>query len=140
MPGTLDLRRFCYAPGGTFGGMMVEGVQLFTVERPWLCNRPYVSCIPEGKYQCWPRRFYRGGYPAVEVGGVPGRTHILFHRANVPEDVAGCIGVGSRLGVLGDKWAVLESLAAFEFFMERWGQRELFDLRITGPQPAVLED
>ncbi len=45
------------------------------LERPWLNNRAGVSCIPAGTYIVGPRRFLRGGYDAIEVREVPGRTH-----------------------------------------------------------------
>lgn len=111
--------------------MTVDGAVLYTVERPWLDNQAMVSCIPEGAYNCRPRRYFRGGYDAVHIRNVPGRTHILFHRANVPSDLAGCIGVGSRLGVLNGQWAVLQSRAAFAWFMDVWG-RAPFKLSIAG--------
>lgn len=130
------LQRFCYGPNGTFGHINVDGIILATVERPWLENRPMVSCIPEGEYKCRPRRFYRGGYDAIEVRDVPGRTHILFHRANLPSDVAGCIGVGSRLGTLYGQWAVLDSRSAFDLFMANFGGLK-FTLNILGPPSAL---
>jgi hypothetical protein len=126
-----DLRidRFCSAPDGVFGVMEIDGVLLYTVERPWLGNRRLVSCVPAGVYECRPRPFYRGGYDAIEVRDVPGRTHILFHKANLPEQLGGCIAPASRLGCLHDKWAGLESGAAFQLLMLHYGQRE-FDLEI----------
>jgi len=133
----LELCRFAYTPDGTFGSMLVDGAVLYTVERPWVGNQTTVSCIPEGTYSCRPRRFFRGGYDAIHIQSVPGRTHILFHRANIPSDLAGCIGVGSRLGVLGGQWAVLQSRAAFSRFMAIWGGRT-FELVIAGHGLTVL--
>jgi len=66
----------------------------YTIERPWKNNRPNVSCIPEGKYTCQPfsgTRFQ----DVVQVMNVPDRSYILIHAANFPQDVEGCIGVGS---------------------------------------------
>ncbi len=133
----LGLCRFAYTPDGVFGSMTVDGAVLYTVERPWLDNQAMVSCIPEGAYKCRPRRYFRGGYGAVHIRDVPGRTHILFHRANVPSDLAGCIGVGSKLGVLNGQWAVLQSRAAFARFMDVWG-RVPFELSIAGHGLDVL--
>ncbi len=126
---SLTLTRFCHADFGTFGEMVVAGKRLYTVERPWLDNRPMVSCIPPGRYQCRPRRFFRGGYDAIEVCEVPDRTHILFHRANRPHELAGCIAPTSTLGCLGGEWAGLNSGAAFDVLMQECGERE-FELVI----------
>lgn len=85
---------------GIFGELLVGSLSLHTVERPWLGNRPNVSCIPAGDYELAPRRYFRGGYEAIEILNVPGRWPILFHRANWPADVNGCIGTGVSVGQL----------------------------------------
>ncbi len=68
-------------------------MQLWTVERPWLNNRRYLSCIPEGDY---PLRTFSGTRWAatIEVADVPHRSAILFHPANRPVELAGCIAPG----------------------------------------------
>ena len=114
----LRLHRFCLAEMGTFGVMRVGGEKFYTVERPWLDNQPFDSCIPEG---VWPLRrshFHRGGYETFAVT-VPGRTHILFHIANVPEDVHGCIGIGTGLWHINGRWGVRESREGFYRWMSR---------------------
>jgi hypothetical protein len=120
----LSLERFCYSPTGVFGSMMVDGAMLWTVERPWLDNARWISCIPAGTYRCGPRRYFRGGYDAIEVRDVPGRSFILFHKANLPEQLGGCIAPASRLGCLRGQWAGLGSGAAFELLMDVVGGRE----------------
>lgn len=135
--GALVLERFCYADTATFGRLTVEGRTLYTVERPWLENQPRVSCIPEGLFRCKPRRFFRGGYDAVEVCNVPGRSHILFHRGNRASDVLGCIAVGAQIGVLGGDWAVLKSAEGFRAFMDAYGSKN-FTLVIRGTSAGRL--
>jgi len=135
----LVLKRFAYSPMGTFGTMMVDGVTLYTVERPWLNNMPSVSCIPEGEYRCAPRHFFRGGYETIEILGVPGRSHILFHKGNVASDVEGCVAVGSNLGALGHTWAVLGSQAGLSKFLEIHGDKT-FSLLVDGPNSALMPD
>jgi hypothetical protein len=130
----LLLARFAWSEFGCFGEIAVDGQRLYTVERPWLQNLPSVSCIPLGKYTCKPRRYNRGGYPAVEVCDVPGRTHILWHKGNTMHDLAGCIAVTSRLGTLKGIWAGLDSGTAFALFMEHYGRQE-FELEIRQYQP-----
>lgn len=126
----LEIVRFAYSDMGVFGSLFVDGQRLVSIERPWLNNQVSVSCIPEGTYRCVPRRYNRGGYDAVEVTDVPNRTHILFHKANTMHDLAGCIGVASRIGVLNRMWAGLDSKTAFGIFMDVYGDDE-FDLTIT---------
>lgn len=48
---------------------------------------------------------------------MPGRSHILIHVGNTTDDTQGCPLIGSRVGVLGGKLAVLASKAAFDEFM-----------------------
>lgn len=100
--------------GGTFGHIVLpSGRTLATVELPWRDNQPRVSCIPAGSYLCRPRPYHRGGYDAIEVCDVPGRSAILFHVANWPTDVLGCIGVGLSRGVVDGRYGVRSSRAAF---------------------------
>jgi hypothetical protein len=116
----LILTRFCYGDQGTFGRLVLpSGICLFTVERPWLDNRPSISCIPEGRYEMRPRNFFRGGYGTFEIQNVPDRTHILLHVANRPHEVEGCIGLGVALSPRGD--AVIKSRKAFAQFSAEAG-------------------
>lgn len=126
----LVITRFCYASDGTYGTMTVGGYQLFTVEQAWNNNRVGASCIPEGTYRCAPSYYHRGGYPAIEVFGVPGgRTRILFHKANWPHQLRGCIAPVSDWGCVSDMVGGADSARAFQILMDNYGDRE-FDLEI----------
>lgn len=119
----LTLTRYGYLPFGTYGEMvMPSGVKLYTVERPWLDNKPSISCIPPGQYDCVPAYFFRGDYAAVEITKVPGRAHILFHIANKPTELEGCIAVCSSLGILDGMLAGMGSKAAFDLFLNFYGK------------------
>lgn len=121
-----------YLPHATFGRLEVGGLSLFTVERKWNDNRPFraqdpdgTSCIPEGMYQLnWRRsgvveRSTRGKYlSGWEVAEVENRTFIMFHPGNTIQDVIGCIAPGTRLGVVNNQWAVMDSQTAFQSFMD----------------------
>ena len=114
----LDLHRFaCHPAIGTFGTLEVDGMTLFTVERPWHNNERMISCIPPGSYGLKSRKFYRGGYNAIEVTGVEDRSYILFHKANHMNHLAGCIAVGMELGMVDGLWAVTNSAGAFAHLM-----------------------
>jgi len=122
---TATLERFAYAPDGTYGRLFLpDGQILYTVEQPWNCNAVGASCIPEGTYQCAPRRYNRGGYEAIEIRAVPGRTHILFHVGNTPSDLRGCIAPGVARGWLEGAWAVTSSRKAFRVLMGQLGALE----------------
>lgn len=133
----LCIERFAYTPMGTFGRCYIDGQELFTVERPWLQNERSISCIPEGTYQCAPRRYNKGGYDAIEVQNVPNRSFILIHKGNTMHDLAGCIAITSKLGVSRGLWAGLDSKTAFGILMEHFGTRE-FTLEIKRYEPRDM--
>lgn len=134
----LELIRHSYTPQGTFGALVLPEFDLVTVERPWIDNRRNISCIPEGVYVCRPRWYFRGGYEAVEILNVAHRSHILFHKGNTLHDVAGCIALATKLGVVNGLWAGVGSEEAFDLFMEIVGGRE-WCLRISQYRPAQME-
>ncbi len=123
----LHLQRTRSTENGTFGALYIEGLpMLYTVERPWLNNEPDVSCIPAGEYRLKLRnsplitRITKGersqGY---EVTGVPGRSFVMIHPANLANELNGCIAPGMRLGEIDGVPAVLHSRQAFELIMNR---------------------
>lgn len=127
------LLRTNYATNGTFGFIKVGGQKLYTVERPWLNNAINFSCIPEGSYVC--REYSSKKYPKTfEVTNVPGRTYILFHAANYPEDVRGCIGLGLELT---PKVGVLRSREAMAVFKKAMIFVDHFTLKITSEQRGI---
>ena len=134
----LELERFAYTDMGTFGRITVGGVTLYTVERPWLDNKPSISCIPEGLYECHPRWYNGGGYQAIEVANVPNRSHILFHVGNNMHDSAGCILVNSKLGSYENIWSGLGSKAAFKHFMQHLNGRFAVNIKQYVPFAAEL--
>lgn len=128
----VTLERFAYTPMGTFGLLSVDGGTPFrTVERSWARNLDGISCIPCGVYRLKLGMFYGGDgvggkrdYPAYEILGVPERDLIKIHVANKATQVKGCVGLGMQLGVLDGVWAVLNSQAAFDHFMELMDERD----------------
>jgi len=138
------LERFAYAPDGTFGRLKLpNGEQFFTVERPWLSNKAYKSCIPDGVYVMEKRRSpvvertsggdYLDGW---EITDVPGRTFIMIHPGNWPHNFEGCIGVGLKYMVLDGKNAVSQSRAAFAQIMGSLDGPESWRLDI---RPFLME-
>jgi hypothetical protein len=92
----MKLVRFAHLPTGTAGLLYgPDGVQpVATVERPWLDNKPSVSCIPEGTYVLWPHTSPKFPDTVIELADVPGRSAILIHPANHPAELMGCIAPG----------------------------------------------
>jgi len=100
-----------YLPNCVIGSMVVDGLPFYTIEKPWVENTPFESCIPEGEYIC--NTYSSQKFPDVwEVQDVPGRTHILMHKGNFVDDVVGCIAVGMSLDE--KKYMVKDSRVAFE--------------------------
>ncbi len=99
-----------------------DGQQLATLERPWLDNKPFVSCIPPDSYIV--DRDKTGRFQWYKLREVTGRSFIEIHPANKANQLEGCIapcmyikngvGYGSReaceliLGWFGDNSFVLE--------------------------------
>ena len=119
-----------YEPGVTTGMLIVAGRVLgFTLERPWLGNKRNVSCIPEGVYTC--RRYKSKKYgDTFEVMNVWGRDNILFHSLNFVHETEGCIGIGDKIGYIGQERAILDSKSAMGLFMDELKEVEEFKLRI----------
>lgn len=132
------LERFAYTPEGVFGRLVIPEFICYTVERPWLDNKPQVSCIPEGIYSLKLSRYERGGYPAYEVTNVPNRTMIKIHIGNTMDDVIGCIALGKTLGFTQRKWAVLNSGKAFQEFMAAMAETPESVLEIGHYRPGSM--
>ena len=132
----LTLTRFASTKDGVFGRLG----DWYTIEEEHQGNRPNISCIPAGTYDCTRSTYNRGGYETFEVLDVPKRTFIKFHIANTEEDLNGCIGLGMDLGVLSvtdedsrrpaHKLAVLRSRTAFTEFITSLDGVDQFVLEI----------
>lgn len=109
----IKLERFAYHPKGTLGAIRFDRQTFFTIEKPWKNNAVMVSCIPEGVYDMGWRKSPKFG-ETWHVQDVPNRTHILIHTANFPQDVHGCIGLGTA--PMSDAIAVGSSREAVKNF------------------------
>lgn len=94
----MKLIRVSYSKNAVFGVFLNELDMPFavTAEPPWRDNMVGLSCIPTGEYIC--KRTVSPHFgETFEVTGVPGRTHILFHKGNIPlQDSKGCILLGEQ--------------------------------------------
>jgi len=91
----LQLVRYCYGPQCVLGLLKIEELALWTVEKPWVGNQVFVSCIPDGTYPlvAFDSESHRNSWVITPV---PGRTGILIHPGNTVDDVSGCIAPGTR--------------------------------------------
>lgn len=123
---------------GTFGILEVLGKRFFTGELPDRDNRPNISRIPAGTYQClwtFSPRFKRKMYL---VDHVPNRAGVRQHAANLMGDkdkgykaqLNGCIALGEKLGWIEGQKAILISAPAIYNF-ERLLNGQPFELEIV---------
>ena len=103
-----------YTPLQTNGVMVFGNVDIKTIEKPNLDNRPMVSCIPEGEYLVKWSHMAEHNVDHYELQNVPNRTAIFIHIATTVNDVLGCIG-SDRV-----------SIGA----LQTWGNKEDFMLTI----------
>jgi hypothetical protein len=91
-----------YFPNGTNGELFCNGKRIcFTIELPWLDNRPTVSCIPEGRYEL--EKYFSEHFGIhLHVKAVAGRSMVMIHAANdALEELWGCIAPVSILTAEG---------------------------------------
>lgn len=141
----LHLKREANIPGqGMFGKLTTDGFESLTVEREWLDNKPFVSCIPAGDYVLVPHK-YQGRYDTFALVGYSvshqqqegfERYAVVIHVANVQSELAGCIAPGSGRGFLRGQYAVTNSGPTTDRLMEILHSRphETHVIRITDPQ------
>ena len=133
----VNLYRLKRSDQGTLGALIANIYWCYTLELPWRDNRPNISCIPSGSYEVGIRLSPKYG-EIYHIKGVPNRTNILIHSGNYAGDiskgyktnVAGCILLGAKQGLLQSQWAVLNSRIAVRKFMETMN-KEPFRLIIT---------
>jgi len=91
-----------YFPNGTNGELFYDGNRIcFTIELPWLDNRPTVSCIPEGRYEL-EKYFSEHLGNHLHLKAVAGRSLIMMHAANnALKELRGCIAPVSILTAEG---------------------------------------
>lgn len=95
--------------GGTWGRLVCKeaGLELLTLERPWLDNAQGTSCIPAGTYEVRATQSARFGRLMYLVEAVPERSGIRIHAANFPSELQGCIALGTSIGRTAAKGKML---------------------------------
>ena len=122
----IEITRFALFSDRTLGRLTIDDLELWTIERPWLNNIPFKSCIPEGQYRVRRTNSPRFGPDTWQVQDVPDRTHILFHVANTSADVVGCIGCGLSLySDLRGVGSSRKAMAKFDNCLQGLDERDL---------------
>jgi hypothetical protein len=52
---------------------------------------------------------FRPNHPMIEISGIPGFQHVMFHWGNTDKESLGCPLVGARIGVVNGRDAVVQS-------------------------------
>lgn len=127
------IKRIRSTEEGVFGVLFIDGWPIcVTLELAWKNNEPQVSCIPAGQYVA--RRVDSSHFgDTFEVCNVPGRSHILFHGANLIKDLKGCIGLAEFYHRFEGKHGIANPSrgAAFIEFHQLMKDVQEFDLLIT---------
>jgi hypothetical protein len=103
----LVIERQEFTKDSTIGSAYFNGDFIcYTLERSYLDNKPFVSCIEEDEYELVPHVSKKFGETYALVNKNIGVTHyqesdsvryaILIHAANSPNELAGCIACGTR--------------------------------------------
>lgn len=132
----LNITRVSYLEEGAFSVALWEGVPFaVTVERTYPGGRAGVNSvkIKPGAYKCVRSFYHRGGYDCWQIigGDITAERRVLIHKANVEDDLDGCIGIGEQFGRIQGKPAVLQSGVAFIELMALSARLSEFDLSVT---------
>ena len=114
-----------------YGVADIDGVPFaVSMELPWNGNRRNISCIPSGIYKAIKTKSPKFGTVWM-LDGVPGRSLILIHKANVAiRELQGCIAVGEKFDLLAGEDAILESKHAFDELMEKTKNENVITVEI----------
>lgn len=129
------LSRWAHSPTSTMGIIRFDGEVFWTLERPWLDNQPFISCIPQGTYDLKWRQSPKFGW-TWSLEDVPDRTYILIHSANWSRQLHGCIALGMEL--MGNEFAVGNSRKAVDRFEELTDREQSWSLKIESAEFAAL--
>lgn len=136
----LSIMRVGKSDLGIFGVMRQGQVPFaLTLELPWRENQENISSIPAGTYLC--QRIVSPHFGDVfEVTNVPGRTHVLVHKANFLTDLKGCIGVGERFDGPVTAPFLSESKKGFDQYMALVADVDAFRLTIVDVSEGGTSD
>lgn len=126
----IQLKTVGQSEHGTFGALVFEAVPFaLTLELPWHDNAEDISCIPGGLYLC--KRIVSPHFGDVfEIQNVPGRSHILLHKANFLSDLKGCVAVGEHYDGPHERPFLADSKNGFDRYMALVAFESEFELSV----------
>lgn len=137
-----------FNPNGTVGQIQAQGLECWTIERPWLNNEPGVSCVPAGVYQLewheptsvslpdgwtgtWAMVNESLGVSHFPTPGVARNVCLFGHIANYPEDVQGCVGFGDNHIIHDSRLMVTSSRATTTRVLEYIRDNNISEVEIV---------
>jgi hypothetical protein len=116
----ITVERYSTSKTETIGKLFINGIFMcYTLEDAF--NDVKVAGetrIPVGTYKIGmrtsPRFSAKYGHKMLWIKDVPNYQYILIHKGNVSSDTEGCLLVGSYVGTLNGKRAVLNSDSAYK--------------------------
>ena len=127
-----ELKRIAADDDATYGVLIHKNIPFaVTLELPWNDNLPNISCIPLGWYNCKRINSPTHGN-CFEITNVRGRTHILFHKGNIPEHTEGCVLLGEAFDPVRGKNGIIYSGHAYDQFMALLKNEDKCTLQIKG--------
>jgi hypothetical protein len=113
------VERFDSGSEDTFGRLYIDGkLQCMTLEDEFReVKKKGDTRIPAGTYKVGkrysPSKSPKTGHDMLWIKDVPGFQYILIHTGNTEDDTEGCLIVGTKIGKLNGKRAVLDSKLAY---------------------------
>jgi len=113
------VERFDSGSDDTFGRLYINGkLECYTLEDEFReVKKRGDTRIPKGTYKVGkrfsPSKSPKTGHDMLWIKDVPGFQYILIHTGNTEDDTEGCLIVGTRIGKLNGKRAVLDSKVAY---------------------------
>jgi hypothetical protein len=105
----------------TIGSIILPTGQLiYTLEKPWIENKPYISCIPDGVRKI--TRNLTGRHQWFGVCDVVDRTFIEMHPANHVDELEGCIA--PCMGLYGTQ--AVDSTDACNLLLDIFGDQDWY--------------
>lgn len=127
-PLNVEVVRTQFFPGCTIGALYIDGIffchtmedtDRFLERKGIAAKIKNSTAIGAGKYRCVLSMSNRFKKVMPELLDVPGFEGIRIHSGNTSDDTEGCILVGSVIGKVDDKPAVLRSRETFNKLMMR---------------------
>ncbi len=92
-----------------------------TLELTWQENQNNISCIPKGTYNAQ-REEHSSKGKVIRINDVPGRTGILVHTGNSPNDTLGCVLVGE---LVNNQFKLMNSKTTMNSLWDKIGSGQI---------------